>query len=68
VLEPAVRAPLKAGGAWLVRADGYVACTAANDDIKAIDLYLRAVLQHGSPGDLRGVYDMSAITLGMEPP
>jgi 2-polyprenyl-6-methoxyphenol hydroxylase-like FAD-dependent oxidoreductase len=48
LLEPALRAPINPGGAWLVRPDGYVACAAAHDDIGAIAVYLEAILQRGS--------------------
>lgn len=48
MLEATVRAPLSAGGAWLIRPDGYVACTAANDGIETIGHYLGAVRQRGS--------------------
>jgi hypothetical protein len=48
LLEPALRAPINAGGAWLVRPDGYVACASAHDDIGVIAVYLDAILQRGS--------------------
>jgi 2-polyprenyl-6-methoxyphenol hydroxylase-like FAD-dependent oxidoreductase len=43
VLEPAVRPPLGAGGMWLVRPDGYVACVARAGDVATIAGYLRDV-------------------------
>jgi hypothetical protein len=42
LLDPGIRPPLNANGAWLVRPDGYVACVAAND-IQVIADYLSAV-------------------------
>jgi len=48
LLEPRLRAPINAGGAWLVRPDGYVACAVAHDNIGPIGQYLEAVLQRGS--------------------
>jgi 2-polyprenyl-6-methoxyphenol hydroxylase-like FAD-dependent oxidoreductase len=48
LLEPALRAPVNAGGAWLVRPDGYVACAAAHDDIGLIGGYLESIRQRGT--------------------
>jgi 2-polyprenyl-6-methoxyphenol hydroxylase-like FAD-dependent oxidoreductase len=48
LLEPMVRAPLTAGGIWLVRPDGYVACAVATGEIGVIVQYLRAILERGA--------------------
>ncbi|MBV9489133.1 MAG: FAD-dependent monooxygenase [Verrucomicrobia bacterium] len=52
LLEPALRAPYAAKGAWLVRPDGYVALRAQSDDAHAIRNYLRTLhpLEHSVPG------------------
>jgi 2-polyprenyl-6-methoxyphenol hydroxylase-like FAD-dependent oxidoreductase len=49
LLEPAVRAPLSPGGAWLVRPDGYVACAAVEYEIDVVGEYLEALLARGLP-------------------
>jgi 2-polyprenyl-6-methoxyphenol hydroxylase-like FAD-dependent oxidoreductase len=51
LLDPDVRPPLEAGGMWLVRPDGYVACAARADDAEALARYLDALRL--APGDLR---------------
>ena len=43
VLDPLVRAPVAAGGVWLVRPDGYVACSAKAGDLRAVGGYLQAL-------------------------
>jgi hypothetical protein len=50
LLEPAARAPLSRGGAWLVRPDGYLACAAADDEIDAVGQYLDGLLARRSAG------------------
>jgi 2-polyprenyl-6-methoxyphenol hydroxylase-like FAD-dependent oxidoreductase len=43
LLDPLPRPPLAEGGLWLVRPDGYIACTAKNADVETIASYLRTV-------------------------
>ena len=43
LLESTVRPPLGDGGMWLVRPDGYVACTAKDGDVAVIAEYLRGL-------------------------
>jgi len=44
LLETSPRAPVKAGGIWLVRPDGYVALVAKADDWATVDTYLGALV------------------------
>lgn len=44
LLEPGLRPPVSADGAWLVRPDGYTACVAKSADVAPIDEYLRAMI------------------------
>ena len=43
LLESTVRPPFSDGGMWLVRPDGYVACTAKDGDVATIADYLRGL-------------------------
>jgi hypothetical protein len=43
LLDPVIRPPLHEGGIWLVRPDGYVACSSR--DVDAVDDYLDALLR-----------------------
>jgi 2-polyprenyl-6-methoxyphenol hydroxylase-like FAD-dependent oxidoreductase len=43
ILEAELRPPLKDGGIWLVRPDGYVACSAKQSEVLRISSYLRAL-------------------------
>jgi 2-polyprenyl-6-methoxyphenol hydroxylase-like FAD-dependent oxidoreductase len=43
VLDAEMRPALDAGGMWLVRPDGYVACTAKQDDTRTIAEYLQGL-------------------------
>lgn len=43
LLDSTVRPPLNDTGIWLVRPDGYVACVAADGDIRTIADYLKAL-------------------------
>jgi hypothetical protein len=43
LLESTVRPPFGDGGMWLVRPDGYVACTAKDGDVAVIAKYLRGL-------------------------
>jgi 2-polyprenyl-6-methoxyphenol hydroxylase-like FAD-dependent oxidoreductase len=47
LVEPQLRPPFKDGGVWLVRPDGYTACTAKGGDVKGISDYLRALENSG---------------------
>jgi 2-polyprenyl-6-methoxyphenol hydroxylase-like FAD-dependent oxidoreductase len=43
LLESSPRPPLRAGGAWLIRPDGYVACAVSDHDLQPIATYLRTL-------------------------
>jgi hypothetical protein len=47
LLEPEIRPPLQAGGMWLVRPDGYVACVAESPHIEVVSDYLDAIQSKG---------------------
>jgi 2-polyprenyl-6-methoxyphenol hydroxylase-like FAD-dependent oxidoreductase len=43
LIDPELRPPLNAGGVWLVRPDGYVACVTHDGDAAVLPRYLEAV-------------------------
>jgi hypothetical protein len=47
LLDPDIRPPLREGGIWLVRPDGYVACSAREQDV--IAKYLKSLCQETTP-------------------
>jgi len=47
LLDPAIRPPLRAGGIWLVRPDGYVACSTS--DAQGVAHYLSEIVRAGMP-------------------
>ena len=43
LLDPEIRSPIRKGGIWLVRPDGYVACS--TDDTEVVATYLTDLAQ-----------------------